>query len=94
MARLVFGSANSSMRHSVADVVVALFVFATVMCVSVSVCGAARQVPALDLASRLAGGGGRVVTSRVDEADGWAAFNVGSRYVLQLVIVCRLRSDS
>jgi hypothetical protein len=79
MARLLFGSANSSMRHSVADVVVALFVFATVMCVSVSVCGAARQVPALDLASRLAGGGGRVVTSRVDEADGWAAFNVGSR---------------
>jgi hypothetical protein len=34
------------------------------------------------------------VTSRVDKADGWAAFNVGSRYVLQLVIVCRLCSDS
>jgi hypothetical protein len=79
MARLLFGSANSSMRHSVGDVVVALFVFATIMCGSVSVWGAARQVPALDLASRLAGGGGRVATSRVDEADGWAAFNVGSR---------------
>ncbi len=94
IARLLFGSANSSMRHLVEDILVALFVFTTVMYVSVSLCGAARQAPALDLASRLAGGRGRVVTSRVDEADLWPAFNVGSRYVLQLVIVCRLRSDS
>ncbi len=78
------------MRHSVEDIVVALFVFTTVMYVSVSVCGAARQAPALDSASRLAGRGGRVVTFRVDEADLWPAFNVGSRYVLQLV----MRSDS
>ncbi len=89
---LLFDSANSSMRHSVEDIVVALFVFTTVMYVRVSVCGAARQAP--DSASRLAGRRGRVVTSRVDEADLWPAFNVGSRYVLQLVIVCRLRSDS
>ncbi|CAM6010028.1 unnamed protein product [Sphagnum balticum] len=67
------------MRHSVEDIVVALFVFTTVMYVSVSVCGAARQAPALDSASRLAGRRGRVVISRVDEADLWPAFNVGSR---------------
>ncbi len=82
------------MRHSVEDIVVALFVFTTVMYVSGSVCGAARQAPALDSASPLAGGRGRVVTSRIDEVEVWPAFNVGSRYVLQLVIVCRLRSDS
>jgi hypothetical protein len=34
------------------------------------------------------------VTSEVDEADLWPAFNVGSRYVLQLLIFCRLRSNS
>ncbi|CAM6027152.1 unnamed protein product [Sphagnum balticum] len=66
------------MRHSVENIVVALFVFTTVMCMSVSMCGAARQVPALDSGSRLAGGRGRVVTSGVDEADLWPAFDVGS----------------